>query len=227
MDFTFRFLLWISGLLILGLAVALLTPENTNPIERSSVSSHATVPPSADPRSARPDTGQIQATKTPEQPIAQEQPSSASLLEVVDESIPGENIVVYQKKSRAFRRWRSAFENDKEVVIDQELARRFKREEIDFNWALEHEKKLLNLFFQNPNLNGLALKDVQCRTTQCRIMISISNIEQANASVNRLSEALKQNDEGLSPAMIITALDQKEGLTTLYISRNKNSFNFN
>ncbi len=104
------------------------------------------------------------------------------------------------------------------------MQRRFDAENIDPNWAEAQEQEYLTLFSQSPQLAGLALRETQCRTQQCALTISISDINQANELPGKLSEAFKEQNKF---PMIVATPDEQLGITTLYIIKENKSFEFN
>lgn len=132
----------------------------------------------------------------------------------------------YLAKGNEFHQWMLANIGKQDFDINAEMESRFEAEDIDFGWANDEENKLYSLFDNNRLLAGLALKDALCRSTQCQIKIAISDIEQANDVVQQLSEAINSASDGEQPVMIIATPDQAYGVTTLYVSRGKDSFNF-
>jgi hypothetical protein len=108
--------------------------------------------------------------------------------------------------------------------LHDEMQRRFDAESVDHDWAEAQEQEYLTLFSQSPELAGLALRETQCRTRQCALTISISDINQANELLEKMTKTLQQKKQY---PLIIATPDEKQGITTLYIGKEANSFEFN
>lgn len=144
-----------------------------------------------------------------------------------NEPIPVEQLKDKQvlQASEKFSSWlKNAHKATGDFNLHEEMQRRFDAEDIDPNWAEVQEQKYLALFSQSPELAGLALRETRCRTQQCALTISISDINQANELPGKLSEVFKEQNKY---PMIVATPDEQLGITTLYISREINSFEFN
>ncbi len=108
--------------------------------------------------------------------------------------------------------------------LHKEMQQRFDAENIDTNWAETQEQDYLTMFSQNPELAGIALRETQCRTRLCALTISIRDLDQANELMGKMSQTLKAQHKY---PMIIATPDEQQGVTTLYIEREANSFEFN
>lgn len=108
--------------------------------------------------------------------------------------------------------------------MHEEMQRRFWAETVDPDWVEAQEQEYLELFSRNPELAGLALRETQCRTQQCTLTISISDINQANELLEKMTKTLQQKKQY---PIILAAPDEKQGVTKLYIGKEANSFEFN
>lgn len=129
------------------------------------------------------------------------------------------------RKSENFGKWLASTNKESaDFDLNKEMQRRFDAEAVDPDWAAAEEQEYLSLFSQNPELSGLALRETQCRTQQCVITISITDINQANELVEKMTLVLRQQKKY---PMIIAAPDEQQGITRLYIGKNETSFDFN
>lgn len=129
------------------------------------------------------------------------------------------------RTSENFSDWlANAHKENGSFNLHEEMQRRFDAETIDHDWAEAQEQEYLTLFSQSPELAGLALRETQCRTRQCALTISISDIGQANALLEKMTKTLQQKKQH---PMIIATPDEQRGITTLYIGKDANSFEFN
>lgn len=108
--------------------------------------------------------------------------------------------------------------------LHDEMQRRFAAESIDPDWAETQEQEYLTLFSQSPELAGLALRETQCRTQQCALTISISDISHANTLLEKMTKTLQHKNRH---PLIIATPDEQQGITTLYIGKDETSFDFN
>lgn len=154
--------------------------------------------------------------------LPQHQPAvdkNASLLEkpAADEQL--------LRTSEHFSSWlANAYKETGSFNLHDEMQRRFASESIDPLWAETQEKEYLALFSQSPELAGLALRETQCRTQQCALTISISDINQANALLEKMTKTLQQKSRH---PLIVATPDEQKGITTLYIGKDETSFDFN
>lgn len=129
------------------------------------------------------------------------------------------------RTSENFSAWLAkAHEKTGSFNLHDEMQRRFDDENTDPIWAEKQEQEYLTLFNQNPELAGLALRDVRCRTQQCALTISISDIHHANNLPAKLSKILKEQQKY---PMIVATPDEQQGITILYIEKDINTFEFN
>ena len=95
------------------------------------------------------------------------------------------------------------------------LAQEFNSEAINYEWADAEQQKLSSWFSNNKEFAGLALQDISCRTTQCKISVAASTQEQANSIFMTLSNELK---ERYASSLYFTDMDLENNTTSLYIS---------
>lgn len=107
--------------------------------------------------------------------------------------------------------------------LNREMQIGFERESINVFWAEEQEAKMQNVFNVNSDFSGIALKEVSCRSTQCRLSIAITDMDQANTLVELVSKAV-QDEQPYST--VIATPDEQAGVTKIYISNDRNSFAF-
>jgi hypothetical protein len=129
------------------------------------------------------------------------------------------------RKSEKFSTWlASAHKEQANFDLNKEMQLRFDAEAVDPYWSAIEEHEYLSLFSQNPELSGVALRETQCRTQQCVLTISITDLNQANLLVEKMSAVLGQKNRY---PLIISAPDEQLGITRLYIGKDANSFDFN
>lgn len=106
---------------------------------------------------------------------------------------------------------------DKQFDINTELSRRFEQESIDPLWAEQQENHYRQLFGAQDKLRNFALRDTQCRSTQCEVTFSISSPEQSVQLLQTISSDLKGSE-------ILVATDANQGISKLYISSDQKGF---
>lgn len=153
--------------------------------------------------------------------VQHEQPANSS------QSLSDKNKVDEQvlRKSESFSKWlEDTHKENGHFDLNKEMQRRFDTEAVDPDWAAAEEQEYLSLFSQNPELSGLALRETQCRTQQCAITVSITDLDQANQLAEKMALVLRQKNKY---PMIIVATDEQQGITKLYIGKDETSFDFN
>lgn len=133
------------------------------------------------------------------------------------------NIQLAQENENIYRWLDDAIKRDPNFDIGEHMQSRFENESPDTEWAGQQEIALVNLFSSSKDFSGIALKGIQCRTTQCQVQLSTENITQANTLVELASANLLA---GNLPATVIAAPDLNTNTLTLYIARNSQGFNF-
>ncbi len=103
---------------------------------------------------------------------------------------------------------------DKQFDLNNELSRRFEQESVDPIWAEKEENHYRQLFSSKDNLRNFALRDTQCRSTQCEVTFSTSNPEQSFQLLQTISNELQG-------AEILVATDETYGTSKLYINSQK------
>lgn len=105
--------------------------------------------------------------------------------------------------------------NDHSHDLSSTLAQEFNNEAINYEWAEAEQQKLSGWFSNDVEFAGLALQNVSCRTTQCKISVAASTLEQANSIFTTLSNALK---ERYKSSLYFSDTDLTNNTTALYIS---------
>lgn len=117
-----------------------------------------------------------------------------------------------------------AQKNNPNFSLNHALAQGFNNEPRDPQWADEQENTYRNLFSATTELAGFALRDSQCKSSQCELTVSISNLEQSDQLLEKINNTLAANNKH---AVIVIAPDAQAGISKLYISEDIKSFEFN
>lgn len=104
--------------------------------------------------------------------------------------------------------------------LDKELSNRFQQESRDPVWAEQQENYYQQLFSSQEELRDFALRNAQCRSTQCEVTISVSNSEQSQQLLQTMTRTLQGS-------VILLSSDDGSGTSKLYIGRDEKSFEFN
>lgn len=128
------------------------------------------------------------------------------------------------RKASAFSDWvLQAQQENPDFNLNQTLAQQFEHETRDPQWADEQENNYRNLFSESVDLADFALKDSQCKTSQCELTVSIGNLEQSDQLLEKMNKVLAANNK---KAALVIAADAQTGTSKLYISENPESFEF-
>ena len=126
-----------------------------------------------------------------------------------------------QRKADDFGAWAMDSQKvDSNFDVNSELSQRFAQESRDPVWAEQQENHYQQLFSNQEALRDFALRNAECRSTQCEVTVSVTNSEQSRQLLQTMSRAL----EG---SVILVATDEKSSTSKLYIGRDEKSFEFN
>lgn len=68
----------------------------------------------------------------------------------------------------------------------------FNNENKDIFWSEEQEKKLRAAITQDTELSGIAIRDIECKTSQCKIIVFSGNAEQSQEIFEKLTKSIGQ-----------------------------------
>lgn len=105
--------------------------------------------------------------------------------------------------------------NNHPEELSSVLSQEFNNEAVNHQWAEAEQQRLSSWFVNNEEFSGLALQDITCRTTQCKISVAASTREQANDIFEVLSNALKEQYEF---SLYYSDVDLTHNTAALYIS---------
>jgi hypothetical protein len=126
-----------------------------------------------------------------------------------------------QRKADDFGAWAMDSQKaNRNFDVNSELSQRFAQESRDSVWAEQQENHYQQLFSNQEELRDFALRNAECRSTQCEVTVSISNSEQSQQLLQTMSRALQGS-------VVLVATDEKSSTSKLYIGRNEKSFEFN
>jgi hypothetical protein len=126
----------------------------------------------------------------------------------------------HERKANDFNSWiMNKQMTDKQFDINKELSRRFEQEIVDPMWAEQQENHYRQLFSAQDKLRNFALRDTQCRSSQCEVTFSISSPEQSVQLLQTISNELKGYE-------VLVATDANQGISKLYISSDQKGFEF-
>jgi len=123
------------------------------------------------------------------------------------------------RKANDFGNWimRSQSTNG-QFNLNEELAHRFEQETRDPIWAEQEENRYQQLFRTQDEFREFALRDTQCRNTQCEVTVSTANPEQSH----QLLQAINNTLQG---AEVLVVTDEQSGISKLYIGSKGFEFN--
>lgn len=128
-------------------------------------------------------------------------------------------------KATDFNNWMlQAQEENPDFNLNQTLAQNFNNETRDPVWADAQENHYRDLFIDSAELADFALKDSQCKSSQCELTVSIGNLEQSDQLLEKMNKVFAANNQNIA---IVIAADAQTGTSKLYISEDPKSFEFN
>lgn len=96
----------------------------------------------------------------------------------------------------------------------------FSQQEFDYQWAPEFSTGLHNIFQQSKRLNMLKVKDIECRTSLCKISV-LSDGQQSLEMGVSIGMALAE--AGLAEHAYQFATKSDNGVFTVFVGRSKDS----
>lgn len=127
----------------------------------------------------------------------------------------------FEQRSEKFTNWLTKNQKEKPWFdLGVEMGGRFEAEETDYSWAASEEGYFQTLFTQDPALAGIALKATSCKSTQCRITVSVMDQDHANETAMAISNVIGSHKS----TQIIIDNNVKQGEATFYVSRNEKGF---
>ncbi|WP_049629390.1 hypothetical protein [Cellvibrio sp. pealriver] len=105
----------------------------------------------------------------------------------------------------------------------RQIEDKFEVEPVDLEWAPRRENELSNLFIENDKLAEIAVKNMECRSDQCKIVLAATHLEDANKHFESLFQALGDSGGYVS---LVASPDVQQNMTTLYVSREGRDFEF-
>ena len=152
-----------------------------------------------------------------------EQPSlgSSSSNQLLRDQLHALEIEKQQRKANDFGNWLMKSQSaNSQFNLNDELAHRFEQEARDPIWAEQEENRYQQLFNTQDEFREFALRDAQCRNTQCEITVSTANSEQSYLLLQAINNALQDTE-------VLVATDEQRGISKLYINSDKKGFEFN
>jgi hypothetical protein len=128
-----------------------------------------------------------------------------------------------KQRAQAFTSWLTKKqETTPWFDLGTEMRGRFDEEEKDHQWASLTEGNIQSLFSQDPALAGIALKSTSCKSTQCRISISVMDQEHANETAMQITQILGREKF----SQIIIDSQAQQGESVFYMARDDKGFKF-
>jgi len=110
-----------------------------------------------------------------------------------------------------------------QFIVADAMQKNFNEEDVEPDWSYREELNVTDMFYESDELEGLALLEVECRKTQCRVTVAANNIAQANEIVARVSNGFASENDY---RQLVAAPSHEKRATTLYISRDSDGFKF-
>ncbi len=107
--------------------------------------------------------------------------------------------------------------------IEEGFRENFKEEEVDSGWAYEYESKIRDLVAAEES-NSFNVQELTCKTTACEMKISADNNSAMSLGM-LFMKSIGEQDWRDENATVIFNSKVKDGVMSILIGRNKNSFN--
>lgn len=96
----------------------------------------------------------------------------------------------------------------------------FNKEEFDYDWGMEYEKKINTFFHETPAFSDFSPDVIECRSKNCKILISAANKDQLkNISKSVIDAVYNNNNEIIKNAIYV--IDEQTNTLSFYFGRNK------
>lgn len=179
----------------------------------------------------------------------QELQSSKALLVSLNEKLSGQQEVSVssenmhipatpQQKVESIEPYKTEKESEREVLlafaerlkngerlanIEDKLREKFKKEEVDGNWAYEYEANIRDLVTADSEGN-FDIRELNCKTSACEMKITANENNAMHLGI-LFSKTLGEQYWRDKSASVIFNHEVKDGVMTILIGRDKNSFN--
>lgn len=96
----------------------------------------------------------------------------------------------------------------------------FNKEEFDYGWGMEYEKKINTFFHETPVFSDFSPDVIECRSKNCKILISAANKDQlTNISKSVIDAVYNNNNELIKNAIYV--IDEQTNTLSFYFGRNE------
>ncbi|WP_075185015.1 hypothetical protein [Teredinibacter haidensis] len=130
-----------------------------------------------------------------------------------------------EQRTSEFQIWVSSqIARDSKFNIEHEMNRKFSAEEKDASWSIEAEDEISSMFYNEEALGEFALQGVECRSTQCRVDVAISDLRQANAIIEVLSNSFSKTGDYRE---LVAAPNHIVGSSAIFVSRDAGGLSIN
>jgi hypothetical protein len=175
------------------------TPSNNKFVTESPIADEAIV--KSEPISSREENGNCD--KQMEKEI------EASVAEVLKDMDQGKKFADYLMSKSS----------DKDYSLSADLEGNFNSEEVDYEWSLQREKTLSEVF-ASGELSEYLPQSIICKSESCEIKIPLLDVSSSSAVSSLLYEALSSGKYGSEPAALYSAVDTDAAVINLYVARN-------
>lgn len=96
----------------------------------------------------------------------------------------------------------------------------FNKEEFDYDWGMEYEKKINDFFHETPVFSDFSPDVIECRSKNCKILISAASKDQlTNISRSVIDTVYNNNNELIKNATYV--IDEQTNTLSFYFGRNE------
>ena len=106
--------------------------------------------------------------------------------------------------------------------LKNKLDEEFSNTKNDLELAEANQAVVQKIFSSNPDLSGFALTNAECKSSQCRLSVAITDISASNQLMQNLSKVINSADSRFNTAAILNNPDIVNNKITLYVMGIKN-----
>ncbi len=116
----------------------------------------------------------------------------------------------------------SANRNLSSRELKNKLDEEFLNTKNDVELAEANQAVVQKIFSSNPDLSGIAITNTECKSSQCRISIAVTDVSASNQLMQNLSKVISNADSRFNTAAILNSPDIVNNKITLYVMGIKN-----
>ncbi|WP_052691913.1 hypothetical protein [Teredinibacter purpureus] len=100
----------------------------------------------------------------------------------------------------------------------QVVNNRFEEEAVDYDWAANREDELFSMFDNQNELQNIAPLSVNCKTTNCKVVLAVESERQAEELSTLYSRSMLESEGAGMPLSVSHFFDSVSGELVFYLS---------